>query len=101
MTKMFVGEVVFIDQDGAAGIERAMVAEREFRAAGFLTNITADVDPYSNAAWLVIARPSEVELRDEVQNIAKEFGGDFDECGLIDSLNAFWHERLCNPWSER
>jgi hypothetical protein len=101
MTKMFVGEGFFIDQDGAAGIELAMAAEREFRAAGFLTNITADIDPDSNAAWLVIGRPSEVELRDEVENIAKEFGGEFDGCGLIDSLDAFWHDRLCNPWSER
>jgi hypothetical protein len=97
---MFCGEVIFIDREGASGIDLALVAQREFRAAGFQTNITGDVDPYSNAAWLIVARQSDVDLSDEVESIAKQFGGGFDERQLIDRLDAFWRDRLFNSESE-
>jgi hypothetical protein len=100
--EFFVGEICFTDDelDGTSGLELAMAAEREFRAAGYETNITADLDELSNAAWLIIGRPSNVDLWEDVDKLAKEWGGCFSEGGLGD-LDAFWRERLYNPESER
>lgn len=96
----FVAELIFLGCDNWHGTERALAAERELRAAGFETNITADVDPDSNAAWMVIARQSEVDLWKEVESIVKEFGGYADEGG-VGPLDAFWRSRLEDPESER
>ena len=94
---MFIGEFCFNDQNGASGLDLALAAEDRFRAAGYETNITGDVDPYTNAAWLIVALTGDESVLQDAQEIA---GTLIMEYQVLDELDDFWRDRLHNPESE-